>query len=256
MNLANVATFNVSDLRLAFQVQKYLERNARAGGRYIEFLKAQYGVNPKDERLQRPEYVGGSKQPVIVSEVLQTSSTDSTSPQGNYSGHAISANRTWIGRYRAEEFGIMMGILRVIPRTGYQQGINREWLYQTRYDYPNPLFVNLSEQPVYETEIFTTDNETTNKSIFGYQGRYNEMRYQASSIAGLMKTTAFASWHLNRIFDSPPNLNSQFITCNPVDYRRIFAVPSQPGMIVNVGNAIKAIRPIPYVAEPGMIDHG
>ena len=103
IDLSTASTFNVSDLRLAFQIQKWMERNARAGARYTESLQAHFGVSPRDERLQRPEYIGGSKSPVIVSEVLQTSSTDGTSPQGNMAGHGVSASSTFCGKYRATE---------------------------------------------------------------------------------------------------------------------------------------------------------
>ena len=115
IDFGDAITFNVSDLRLAFQIQKWLERNARAGVRYTEFLGAHFGVHPRDERLQRPEYLGGSKNPVIISEVLQTSSTDTESPQGNLAGHGISVGQTFCASYFAEEFGLIMGIMSVMP---------------------------------------------------------------------------------------------------------------------------------------------
>ena len=112
-----------------------MERNARAGARYTESLRAHFGVSPRDDRLQRPEYIGGSKTPVIVSEVLQTSSTDATSPQGNMAGHGISVASTFCGKYRATEHGIIMGIMSIMPRTMYQQGFDRSWLRRSRYDF-------------------------------------------------------------------------------------------------------------------------
>lgn len=251
VDLSNATTFDVSDLRLAFQIQKWMERNARAGVRYTEFLRAHYGVSPRDERLQRPEYIGGSKSPVIVSEVLQTSSSDTTSPQGNLAGHGLSADRNYIGSYEAKEFGIIMGIMSVMPRTTYQQGINRQWLRETRYDFYTPEFANLSEQEIFNAEIYA-QGTAEDADIFGFTGRYNEMRYKPSMVCGNMRDT-LDYWHLSRQFSSLPLLNSSFITCNP--RKDIFAVPSEPGLIVNFGNIIKAIRPIPIVANPGLIDH-
>lgn len=140
VDFSDAATFDVADLRLAFQIQKWMERNARAGARYTESLRAHFGVAPRDERLQRPEYIGGSKSPIIVSEVLQTSSTDATSAQGNQAGHGITADGTYIGKYRAEEYGLIMGIMSVMPRTAYSQGIDRQWLRRSRYDF---YFLNL-----------------------------------------------------------------------------------------------------------------
>ena len=123
-----------------------MERNARGGARYTESLKAHFGESPRDERLQRPEYIGGTKAPIIVSEVLQTSE-EGTTPQGNLAGHGISANRQFAGKYHATEHGIIMGIMSVMPRTCYQQGVDRQWLQQTRYDFYWPEFANLSSRP-------------------------------------------------------------------------------------------------------------
>ena len=122
VDLSEATTFNVADLRLAFQIQKWMERNARAGVRYTEFLGAHFGVKPRDDRLQRPEYLGGSKNPVIISEVLQTSSTDTESPQGNLAGHGITVGQTFCASYFAQEFGLIMGIMSVMPKPAYQQG--------------------------------------------------------------------------------------------------------------------------------------
>ena len=125
-------TFDVSDLRVAFQIQKWMERNARSGARYTEFLRSHFGVTPRDDRLQRPEYLGGSKSPVIVSEVLQTSQTAIT-PQGYMAGHAISVDKNFCVNYHVKEYGLIMGILSVIPEAAYQQGIDRQWLRKTFY---------------------------------------------------------------------------------------------------------------------------
>lgn len=251
----DATTFNVADLRLAFQIQKWLERNARAGARYTEFLKAHFDAFPKDERLQRPEYIGGTKTPLIISEVLQTSSTDATTPQGNLAGHGITADSRMAGKYRAQEFGVIIGIMSIMPRSAYQQGIDRQWLRRTKYDFYFPEFAHLSEQAIENAEIMAlNNNEAHNTGIFGYQGRYDEMRVKRNMVCGQMRTT-LDYWHLGRIFDagSPPALNQSFIECRPD--KRIFAVESEPGFIVSFGNLIRAVRPMPVKSNPGMIDH-
>ena len=252
VDLSNATTFNVADLRLAFQVQKWMERNARAGVRYTEFLHSHFGTSPRDERLQRPEYIGGSKSPIIVSEVLQTGSTDAVSPQGNMSGHGVSASSTYCGKYRATEYGLIMGIMSVMPRSMYQQGHDRQWLRRTRYDFYFPEFANLSEQAVLNCEVFANNNDTENKTIFGYQGRYDEMRTKRNMVCGQMRNT-FDYWHLGRIFSTRPALNSDFIKCVPS--KRIFAAQNEPGLIVQFANLIKAWRPLPIQSNPGLIDH-
>lgn len=253
-NTVDLATgsISVSDLRLSFQVQKFLERNARAGARYTEFLKSQFAVSPTDNRLDRPEYIGGMKAPVIFSEVLQTSETDTT-PQGNLAGHGISVNVTPIGKYRAEEFGLILGVMRIIPKPAYQQGIDRQWLRRTKTDFYFPVFANLSEQAIQRGEIYWQHDPVNDGTTFGYAGAYDEMRTKKNMVCGLFRTT-YDYWHLGRQFGTAPLLNPSFIVCDP--RKDIFAVPSEPGVLVQFGNIIKALRPMPVIAEPGMIDHG
>lgn len=252
INFSNLATFDVNDIRRVFQIQKWMERNARGGVRYTEFLRSHFGVAPHDARLQRPEYIGGSKSPVIVSEVLQTSQSTSDSPQANMSGHAVSADRSFSGKYRVQEYGLIMGIMSVMPSADYIQGINRQWLRETKYDFYFPEFSHLSEQAIEQVEIYATDADTANKKIFGYQGRYDEMRTKQNMVCSEMRTV-FEYWHLARKFSNAPALNEEFIRCVPS--KRIFAVQNVPGLLVNFGNLIKAVRPIPSLAEPGLIDH-
>lgn len=257
VDLSSATPFSIADFRLAFQIQRWLERNNRAGARYTEFLKAHFGVSPRDERLQRPEYIGGTKAPIIVSEVLQTSSTDSTSPQGHLAGHGLSVNADFCGKYHATEYGLIMGIMSVMPRTMYQQGINRQWLRRTKYDFYFREFANLSEQAVERAEIYASAVGTENRTVFGYAGRYDEMRVKNNMVCGDMRKT-FAYWHLGRQFSSAPALNETFVKCSLTEangMKRIYAVPSEDGLIVSFGNKIHALRPMPVVAEPGMIDH-
>ena len=254
VDLSTATTFNIADLRLAFQIQKFLERNARAGARYTEFLRSHFGVSPRDERLQRPEYIGGSKAPVIISEVLQTGSSDATSPQGNMSGHGIAVNSQFCGKYRASEFGVIIGMLSVMPRSMYQTGHDRQWLRRTKYDFYFPEFANLSEQAILNAEVYCSANDATDKSIFGYQGRYDEMRTKRNQVCGQMRDI-FDYWHLGRQFTTTPGLNSSFVECNPANTKRIFAAESEPGIILQFANLIKAWRPMPIQSEPGLIDH-
>lgn len=252
VDLSAATAYSIAEFRTAFQIQRWMERNARAGARYIEFLRAHFNVAPRDERLQRPEYIGGSKSPVIVSEVLQTSSTDATTPQGNMAGHAMTLSDSYCGKYHAKEYGLIIGIMSVMPEPAYQQGIDRQWLRRTTYDYYFPEFVNLSEQAVLNAELYASAVEDDNLDIFGYQGRYNEMRVKSNMVCSQMRDT-FDYWHLGRQFTSLPALNSEFITCRPS--KRIFAAESEPGLIVSFGNVIKAFRPLPLSPEPGLIDH-
>lgn len=256
VDFSNATTFDVSDLRLSFQIQKWLERNARGGIRYNEFLLSHYGVAPRDETLQRAVYVGGTKAPVITSEVIQTSSTDSTSPQGNLAGKALGANAGYVGAYRAKEFGWMLGIMSVVPMMSYSsQGLPRDWCVDTRYEYPFPEFVSLSEQAVLNQELFfDATTPGNNAGIFGYQGRFDEFRHGRTMVAGDLRDT-LAYWHLGRIFGNAPALNADFIEMKPTDFKRIFAVQDEKGLVVHVSSICKGIRPLPRESVPGLIDH-
>ena len=142
----------------------------------------------------------------------------------------------------------------VMPRSAYSQGINRQWLRRTKFDFPFPEFVNMSEQAIERAELYANNTLADNQAIFGYQGRYDELRTKDSIICGEMRST-FDYWHLGRHFSSAPLLNSSFIECNPSSLKRIFAAESEPGLIINFANIIKAFRPIPVQAEPGLVDH-
>lgn len=251
VDLGGATTFDVADLRLVFQIQKWLERNARAGVRLQEFIKGHFGVDAGDHRLDRPEYLGGSKQSVVISEVLQTSENGAT-PQGNLAGHGLSVNGQHVFKYRVKEHGLIMGILCVKPRTTYSQGINRQWLRTTKYDFYSPEFQGLSEQAVLKAELYMTGSSANDGAIFGYQGHWDEMRTKQSMYCGAMRDD-LAHWHCGRIFGSSPSLNSTFLQCNPST--RIFADEVDPGVIVHISNKIYAYRPLTAMSNPGYIDH-
>ncbi len=259
VNLSNASTFDVAVLREAFQIQRWLELNARGGVRYTEFLKAHFGLAPRDEVLQRPQYIGGTKSSIVVSEVLQTStSSNSSTPQGHLAGHGLGAVSDYICTYTAKEFGYIIGIASWMPKPSYQQGVNRMFSRQTKYDFYFPEFAHLSEQAVTKGEIYATGDEEHDNSIFGYQGCYSEMRYMPSINCSDMRDT-FKYWHLGRIFTSDPSLNAGFLTTNPKFSggirKDIFAVQDTPGLLVQFGNVVKAIRPLPVYGTPGFIDH-
>lgn len=246
---AAATSISLHDLRQNLAIQRWMELNNRVGARYTEFLKGHFGTAPQDGVLQRPRYLGGSKNPVIVSEVLQTSETNTTE-QGTMVGHALAVGQNFCAKARISEYGLIMGIMSVMPRTMYHQGIERMWSEKksTRYDFYNPMFANLSEQPVYESEIYCSGTESEHNTVFGYQARYNEYRHRRNYVCGAMHGT-FDYWHMCRQFGGRPTLNETFITANPrKDY---LASSTEDGLLVSVGNLIRAIRPMPVFANPG-----
>lgn len=263
VNLGQAGAFDVATIRQAFQIQRWLELNARGGVRYTEFLRTHFGIAPKDEVLGRPQYIGGTKSSIVVSEVLQTSRTVETtptekgSPLGRLAGHGLGASSDYICTFTSKEFGYIIGIASWMPKPSYQQGVNRIFSRKTKYDFYFPEFAHLSEQAVTNGEVYATGTSADNE-IFGYQGAYNEMRYTPSFNCADMRDT-FSYWHLGRIFDSAPHLNAGFLTTNPAFdggiRKDIFASQNEPGLLVQFANIVKAIRPLPVYGTPGFVDH-
>ena len=257
-DLSDATAATINDIRRAFQVQRWLELNATAGCRYVESILAHFGVRSSDARLQRSEYLGGGRAPVMISEVLQHSADDGQpTPLGTMAGHGVSALKTFQFKKFFEEHGFVIGILSVMPRSSYYQGLSKMWTRNSRYDYYWPVFSHLGEDAVYNREIYAqgTDSDT---GVFGYQPRYQEYRKRYGSIHGDFRTAGMDFWHLARKFNSLPALNSQFIACSPDN--RIFAVPGtqeQPvdHLWIQLYNSVKALRPIPKYGTPGLIDH-
>lgn len=271
VDISSLSSVDINDLRLAWQTQVWLERNARGGARYTEQLQFRWGTRPLDARLQRPEFIGGYSTDFLFSEVLQTSSTDAEpSPQGSMAGHGIAVNGGNLGSYRAEEHGCIIILACADPVPAYMDGVNRQWLRRTKFDFPSPEFVHLGEQEIFNAELGVLTDESSggqyNREPFGYTGIYNEMRYQPNIITGEMRDV-FDYWHLARILDpndlrnpgggsgSAVPLNGEFLSIEHdlEKLKRIYAVQNVPGIIGSFGIKAHAVRPIPYMAIPSSI---
>lgn len=243
----------VNELRRAFRLQEWLEKTARGGARYIEMIWSHFNVRSSDARLNRPEYLGGTKQPMVISEVLQTSESGiaGNTPLANMAGHGISVGSGNTVNYRAEEHGYLIGIMSVMPQTAYQQGIPKHFSKFDYLDYAWPDFAHLGEQEIKNREIYydSADTEASNDAVFGYIPRYSEYRYHDNRVAGDFRSS-LSYWHLGRIFPSRPNLNASFIAADPS--RRIFAVTTEEinSIYAHVFHRIKAVRKLPKYGTP------
>jgi len=257
LSTASAATIN--SLRQAFQVQKLLEKDARGGTRYTEILKSHFGVTSPDQRLQRPEYLGGGSSMVNISPVAQTSTAAGATAeeqQGNLAGfgtvsvHGHGFVKSFV------EHGYVLGLMSVRADLTYQQGLDRMWSRETRFDFYWPSLAHIGEQAVLGKEIFIT-NDAEDDSVFGYQERYAEYRYKPSKITGLFRSDAAGSldvWHLSQDFATRPLLNNGFIEDDPpID--RVIAVPSEPHFLFDSFIRYKCARPMPVYGVPGLIDH-
>ena len=237
----------INDLRRAFRLQEWLEKNARGGTRYIENILMHFGVRSSDKRLQRPEYITGLKTPVIISEVLNTSAT-AEEAQGNMAGHGVAVSTGKYGNYFCEEHGYIIGIMSVMPQPAYQQGIPKTYLKSDPLDFFWPSFAHIGEQPVTNNELYAYT--ATAEDTFGYVPRYAEYKYQPSRVAGDFRTV-LDYWHLGRIFATQPSLNQTFIECDPDQVERIFAVQDgEDNLYCQIMHKIKAVRPMPKFGTP------
>lgn len=253
-DMSNVSSSTINELRQAFSIQKWLEKNARGGSRYVEQILSHFGVRSSDARLQRPEYLGGGKTPVVISEVLQNSASTVNSPQGQMVGHGISVGNTNEFRARFEEHGFVIGIMSILPRTSYQNGLPRLFQKYDKFDYFFPDLAHLGEQAVKKSELYLNGanalSDESNSGTFGYQPRYAEYRFVNDSVHGDMARN-LDFWHMGRKFTSLPPLNTSFVQADPT--QRIFAVvdPTEHKLIVQTYCNFQAIRPLPKFGTPG-----
>lgn len=264
-DLSQATPITINDLRQAFQVQKFYERNARGGTRYTEILRSHFGVVSPDARLQRSEFLGAGRTRINITPVQQNSATDSTSPLGTLAAYGVGFDIQHGFTKSFVEHGFVIGFMSVQADLTYQQGLNRMWSRSSKLDFYWPVFAHLGEQAILNKEIYCQNNsvisDTTgqpvNDDVFGYQERYAEYRYFPSMITGKLRSTdaqSLDAWHLAQEFESLPTLNSDFIQEN-APFSRVIAVPSEPEFIADVFFTEKCVRPMPVFGEPGLVDH-
>ncbi|AXH74179.1 MAG: major capsid protein [Microviridae sp.] len=257
------SAITINSLRESFQIQKLLERDARGGTRYPEILQSHFRVNDPSLLVhQRPLYLGGGSSMVNINPVQQSSGTAepdgyTPTPQGNLSAYGTVSGRNHGFTASFTEHGHVMGIVNFRADLTYQQGLERYWTRQTRYDFYWPALSHLGEQATKNSEVFVSNNIAIDNDTFGYMPRYDEYRSKQSQITGLFRSDATASldvWHLAQDFTALPALDEAFIT-DAVPMDRVVAVPSEPDWLLDVYFKIRAARPLPLYATPGLIDH-
>lgn len=252
--------FNINELRTAFAIQRFYEKQARGGTRYIEYIKAFFNVDSPDARLQRSEYLGGNRLPLNVSQVEQTSASETNlTPQGNLAGVSATGDVNSDFTKSFTEHGYIIGVCVARYHHTYQNGIERHWLRRTLFDYYNPTFANLGEQAVKGNEIFFA-NDTDEDTVFGYQEAWADYRYKPSRVAGEMRSghnKTLDSWHLADNYVTSPYLGASWIREDKSTLDRCLAVTSNVSnqLIADFYITCKATRPMPLYSIPGLIDH-
>ena len=267
--IGNGTATTINHLRMAFQIQKLYERDARGGTRYIEGIKSHFGVTSPDARMQRPEYLGGNRVPINVNQVIQTSNSSSgNTPQGNVAGYSLS-NDTNNDFFRSfTEHGFIIGLMVARYDHTYQQGLDRFWSRKTRFDYYYPVLANIGEQAILNKEIYAQGSGVTNpdtngavdNEVFGYQEAWADYRYKPSRVTGEMRSNidkSLDSWHFADDYDSLPRLSDSWIREDKSPVDRVLAVQSSVAnqLFADIYIQNTTTRPMPMYSIPGLIDH-
>lgn len=257
----DASTVTINQLRLAFQIQKLYERDARGGSRYIEILKSHFGVTSPDARMQRPEYLGGNRVPININQVVQQSGTGSGSstPQGTVVGmsQTTDSHSDFIKSFT--EHGFIIGVMVARYDHTYQQGLDRMWSRKDRFDYYWPVFANIGEQAVKNKEIYAQGN-AEDEEVFGYQEAWADYRYKPNRVTGEMRSTYEQSldvWHLADDYSKRPSLSDSWIREDKSNIDRVLAVQSSLSnqFFADIYVQNRATRPMPVYSIPGLIDH-
>lgn len=257
--LSNATSVTINALRMAFQMQKLYEKDARGGTRYIEILKSHFGVTSPDSRMQRPEYLGGSRVPININQVVQTSETGSGTPQGNTAAYSVTTDSHKDFTKSFVEHGFVIGVCVARYTHSYQQGIERFWNRRSRFDYYWPVFANIGEQAILNKEIYAQGNSKDDE-VFGYQEAWADYRYKPSRVAGEMRSAAAQSldvWHLADEYTALPALSAGWIQENKTTVDRVLAVSEQNAnqLFCDIYIENYTTRPMPVYSIPGLVDH-
>ena len=256
----NTVVATINQLRLAFQIQKLYERDARGGTRYIEILKSHFGVTSPDARLQRPEYLGGNRIPININQVVQSSSTDASgTPQGNTAAYSLTSDNHSDFTKSFVEHGFLIGVMVARYRHTYQQGLERFWSRKDRFDYYFPVFANIGEQAIKNKEIYAQGTEKDDE-VFGYQEAWADYRYRPNRVTGEMRSAAPQSldvWHLGDDYESLPSLSDSWIREDSKTVNRVLAVSDNVSAQLFCDIYVRNLctRPMPLYSIPGLIDH-
>jgi len=258
---SSFTSVDINDLRLAWQTQVFLERQARGGARYTEVIESHFGIRLFDNQIQRPQFIGGTVSDILFSEIPQTSQTDTT-PQGYIAGHGIGTDAQGVGKFRVTEHGVILSIVCITVDAVYNQGFPRSFSRRLQLDFPWPEFTGLGEQEVFNYEVYANNGDSLDLDPMGYTGRYNELRYLPNVVSGQLRPSQNqATWTQSRYFSARPTLSSAFIStanesASAGAWMRPFAVTDPdvtPPFVAHYSRTLRILRPIPYLAEPATI---
>ena len=256
-DLSSVEATTINQLRQAFQVQKYFEELARGGSRYREQIYSLFRTRISDKTVQVPEYLGGDRVMINMSQVVQTSATNTESPQGNVAAMSVTGFKKSAFTKSFEEHGWVIGVCCVRHDHTYQQGIERMWSRKNKLDFYFPVFANLGEQAVLKKELYAS-GEATDEEAFGYQEAWAEYRMKPNRVCGLFRSNATGtldSWHYADNYNSQPSLSQEWMKEGKAEIQRTLAIQDEPQFIMDILVKNNTTRPMPMFSVPGLVDH-
>ncbi|AXH77812.1 MAG: major capsid protein [Microviridae sp.] len=264
-DLSQATATTINELRQAFAIQRLYEKDSRGGTRYRELLKAHFGVTAPDARVQVPEYLGGCRVPININQVLQTSSSDATSPQGNTAAYSCTTDSRSLFTSSFVEHGMLIGLACVRVEHSYCQGVERYWSRKRRFDFYWPTLANIGEQAVLKKEIFASGNAVVDEQAFGYQEAWADYRYKPNRLSGEFSVVnsgpgGFSSslgqaWTYMDVYSSAPTLSDSWIREGENNVAQTLAVQGEPQFIADFYFKVGTVRPMPVYSVPGLIDH-
>lgn len=247
----------INQLRQAFQVQKYYEQLARGGSRYREMIYSLFHTKISDKTVQIPEYLGGTRITINMSQVIQTSGTTAESPQGNTAAVSVTPYNGSMFTKSFEEHGYVIGVCCIRHDHTYQQGLERMWSRKTNLDFYYPVFANLGEQAILKKELYLTGT-SHDEQAFGYQEAWAEYRMKPNRISGKFRSNATGtldSWHYGDNYKEVPSLSQAWMKEGDSEIQRTLAVDNEPQFIMDTVIDNTSVRPMPMYSIPGLVDH-
>lgn len=256
-DMGSVTATTINQLRQAFQVQRYYEQLARGGSRYREMIYSLFHTKISDKTVQIPEYLGGTRITINMSQVIQTSGTTTESPQGNAAAISVTPYNGSMFTKSFEEHGFVIGVCCIRHDHTYQQGLERMWSRKTNLDFYYPVFANLGEQAILKKELYLTGT-STDEQAFGYQEAWAEYRMKPNRISGKFRSNATGtldSWHYGDNYAETPSLSQAWMKEGDSEIQRTLAVDNEPQFIMDTVIDNTSVRPMPMYSVPGLVDH-
>lgn len=256
-DMGSVSAATINQLRQAFQVQKYYEELARGGSRYREMIYSLFHTKISDKTVQIPEYLGGTRITINMSQVIQTSGTTAESPQGNTAAVSVTPYNGSMFTKSFEEHGFVIGVCCIRHDHTYQQGLERMWSRKTNLDFYYPVFANLGEQAILKKELYLTGT-STDEQAFGYQEAWAEYRMKPNRISGKFRSNAAGtldSWHYGDNYTETPSLSQAWMKEGDSEIQRTLAKDNEPQFIMDTVIDNTSVRPMPMYSIPGLVDH-